>query len=358
MSAKDAHLYGVPRPKKASAGKDITSGSALAFSTALSSLISSSTTKPSAADNTSTTTTTMAGRTRPSRKKDDIFATHNRNTKKRAAADMLAEAEAQKYSAAKMDDESWRRTKRKMEEKARLYAAMKRGDVEDEAEKHMVDFDRKWAQSEDKAEEDEEEDGEDSEEETEEIIEYVDEFGRTRKGTKAEMAKEMRRRNMVSKAAEEPDRFTARPVAPSNIIFGDTIQAAAFNPDEPTAAQMEEIAKKRDREDTPPPDTHYDANHEIRTRGTGFFQFSKDEEERKRQMEGLEKERVRTEKMREGNEDLRKEERERRKKEVEERRRAILEKRGKVQADRFLDELGEEIMEGAGGDSVGAEDGP
>lgn len=58
---------------------------------------------------------------------------------------------------------------------------------------------------------------------------------------------------------------------------------------------MEELAKKRDRSLTPPPDMHFDAQAEVRQKGTGFFQFSGDKEERRRQMEGLEREREETE---------------------------------------------------------------
>lgn len=337
MSAKDAHLYGAPRPKKASTGKEITASSTLAFNSALSSLLANSNGKPGAKS---------AARSRPAKSKDDIFAVHNRNTKKRAAADMLSyedDAAKLKGGAAQLDEASWRRTKRKMEEKARLYAAMKRGDVEDEHERHMVDFDRKWAEGEEGGEEtSSSSDGSDGE--AEETVEYVDEFGRTRKGTKGEAAREERRRRAGERYREEADRFAARPSAPSNIIYGDTVQAAAFNPDEPVAAQMEELVKKRDRELTPPPETHYDADREVRNKGTGFFQFSKDEEERRAQMAELERERLETERAREEKaaQGGRKEERRRA---IEEKRRLIRDKRGKAMADKFLEKLGQEWAE-------------
>jgi hypothetical protein len=177
---------------------------------------------------------------------------------------------------------------------------MKRGDVEDDSERFAVDFDRKWAEKygdgqsgeEDLSDEDdEEEEGEGSG-----MVEYVDEFGRTRQGTRAEAARAARQeRGMADMSG---DRFTARPSAPSGVIYGDTIQHQAFNPDFPIAMQMEELAKKRDKSLTPPPDMHFDASREVRQKGTGFFQFSEDAEERKKQMEGLERERIETEKAR------------------------------------------------------------
>lgn len=232
-----------------------------------------------------------------------------------------------------------------MEEKARLYAAMKRGDVEDEHDRHMVDFDRKWAEKEEKR------DGQDSDatssddddENSEEEVKFLDEFGRTRKGTRAEAAREERSKQQGHRFQAESDRYAPRPNAPSNIIFGDTIQADAFNPDEPITAQMEALAKKRDRELTPPPEQHYDADREVRNKGTGFFQFSKDAEERKTQMEELERERQETEKARaEKGHDERKEQR---KREIEERRQRIKQKRGQKQADRFLVDLGQEMAQ-------------
>jgi len=231
-----------------------------------------------------------------------------------------------------------------MEEKARLYAAMKRGDVEDTEDKHMVDFDRKWAEREDAGgETSSSSDDDDAGSEPEETVEYTDEFGRTRRGTRAEAAREERRRK--SAMADAPDRFTARPAAPSSIIYGDTVQAAAFNPDEPIAVQMAELAAKRDREATPPEEVHFDGRSEVRTKGVGFFQFSGERGERERQMEGLERERMETERAR-GERERRMEERRR---EVEERRKVIREKRGKGKAERFLEGLMGELGDGGGG---------
>lgn len=256
---------------------------------------------------------------------------HNKNSRKRALKDLDDTDFTQRHSTSSevLDEATWKRSKRKMEEKARLYAAMKRGDVEDADERYAVDFDRKWVEKQDAGESDTSSD-DDAGSEPEEMVEYVDEFGRTRKGTKADAAREERRKKSM---LDEPDRFTARPAMPTNIIYGDTIQTAAFNPDETIAEKMAELASKR--EDTPPKDTHFDGNAEIRNKGTGYFRFSQDEEERKKQMEALEQERLETERKRAE----RDKKREDRKREVEERRKALKEKRSKAQADKFLDGL-------------------
>lgn len=296
--SKDASLYGFQRPKRLKGDKAISSNTTSSFTSQLSSLIN----KPKTSSTNEAGARPKASRTKA--KKEDIFATHNRNSAARAQRDLdnaASPAFVQKHTTngEGLDGAIWERSKRKMEEKARLYAAMKRGDVEDEGERFAVDFDRKWAEKygdgqsgdEDLSEEDEEEEEEDGG-----MVEYVDEFGRTRQGTRADAARVARQERGL--ADMTGDRFTARPSAPSAVIYGDTIQHQAFNPDMPIAMQMEELAKKRDRSLTPPPDLHFDASKEVRQKGTGFFQFSEDAEERKKQMADLERERLETERVR------------------------------------------------------------
>jgi hypothetical protein len=330
MSSKDAHLYGT-KPKGRSKGKEISSSNSLAFSSTLSNLIKSA---------SSDTNKPTAGRARP--QKEDIFKSHNKNVKKRALKDLEDSDITQKYrgrTAAEKseDDDSWRRTKRHMEEKARIYNALKRGDIEDRDDKYGVDFDRKWAEQQKKGGPDSASESE-SEASEEETVEYEDEFGRTRKGTRAEAAREQRRKNNL--AADEPDRFTARPSMPTNVIYGDTVQANAFNPDETIAQAMADLAAKRDKELTPPPELHFDGRAEARQRGTGFMYFSKDEEERQEQIKNLEKEREETKRVREE----RKEQIEKRKEMIREKKAALQQKRNKGQVEKFLDDLGAELF--------------
>lgn len=239
-----------------------------------------------------------------------------------------------------------------MEEKARLYASMKRGDYvppsnggTNKEEQALVDFDRKWAEAEDekdtsggrKFDTESDNDGESDEEGNEdgEMVEYEDEFGRLRHGTTAQATRHQRLLSARTHASTQLSSMRARPERPSTLITGDTIQSSAFNPDAALATQMESLARKRDRSMTPPEEVHYDASKEVRSKGVGFYAFSKDGEGRRREMEALGREREETERgvrEREGR-------REERRRVVEERKRVIARKREERLADRFLDGL-------------------
>lgn len=250
------------------------------------------------------------------------------------------------------------RARRNMEHKARLYAAMQRGDYIGK-EIGLVDFDRKWAEEQEKktghtgevSSSSSSEDEEDEEEEQKrELIEYTDDFGRTRLITPAQKAKLER----SCSSAAELTQISARPAEPEQLIVGDTIQTEAFAATV-TADRLEtinELAAKRDRSATPPPLTHYDATWEIRTKGVGFFQFSKDEKKREEEMKALEEERKKTEKKRREREEML----EKRKREIEERRKEIKVRRARKMADNFLEGLGEELLGGGGGGGGGADD--
>ncbi|KAK5071271.1 hypothetical protein LTR64_007774 [Lithohypha guttulata] len=242
-----------------------------------------------------------------SKGKSDIFTAHNRNVKKRAARD-LEDENGQRHQT--KDDlgavsaADLHRSKRRMEEKVRMYNAMKRGEFvkRDDGfdDRGLVDFDRKWAQTQynqddsDLSDQSEDDDAQDANE----IVEYTDEFGRLRKGTKKEVEKEERRSRIQAIANEDAEQFAAHPQMPTNVIYGDAVQHQAFNPDRTIAEQMAELVKKRDKSATPPPATHFDANAEIRTKGTAFYNFSHHATEREREMAELEKTRLETERIR------------------------------------------------------------
>ncbi|KAF3483807.1 uncharacterized protein GIQ15_03131 [Arthroderma uncinatum] len=360
-------LYGIRRPKSEASKKDLASSSTLAFTTHLSSLIAKESKAPSSHSSdveSVPASTTSHGRARKSRK-PDIFSVHNKGAQKRAAADISNDNAALQIhkrgiDIGEVDDAVLNRSRRKMLEKTKLYDELRKGEYlaegdsdSDEGGQHeghfstirradknsLVNFDRKWAED--------RESGKDLEERPDEdhtLVEYEDEFGRTRSGTKAEAAEALqnRQRQQTASAAnrEEVEQdmrpslvpSVARPSRPSNVIYGSTIQAAAFNPDENIAAQMSKLSKKRDRSPTPPPETHYNAEAEIRTRGTGFYAFSNDEEIRKKEMEDfmaargettVERDRATTKK-------------EARDKAKQERRKKIEELRSKKRAEQFL----------------------
>lgn len=338
----DMHLYGVPRPKREpkSTIKPSTSHS---FASSLSSLLANP------APNKGTT----SARIRPSKnRKDDIFTTHNKGAKRRAADDILdkeytaATGVKHKADLGNVDYDTLYRSKRKMEEKARIYAAMKRGDyvstrkgdlTEDSGP--LVDFDRKWAELQETGKEEEDTDSDDGGDSEEETIEYTDEFGRTRTGTKSDVQRELQRQRITANAETELAEMSARPSLPRGMIIGDAIQSAAFKPDAAAEKAMHELAAKRDRSATPPEETHYDATKEVRSKGVGFYQFSKDKASRENEFKNLEKERADTLWLEKEREDRK----QKKAQELEERKRKIHEKRSQKQADNFLSSLDDAI---------------
>ncbi|KAE8141166.1 hypothetical protein BDV38DRAFT_238871 [Aspergillus pseudotamarii] len=344
-------LYGIPRSKSTPQSQsNAPSSSTLAFTTALSSLINK--------DADSST----RGRPRPSKtNKSDIFARPNKGAQKRAAADLRDDDTHQTHQRSQdiggVDTATLHRSKRRMEEKARMYEDLKKGlylaagsDSEEETQDEylarlrrrekegLVDFDQKWADAQrgkgsgsDGEEEEEEEDAD----ENASVISYEDELGRARRGTRAEATRAARLKEEESERGDAKERW--RPSRPDNLIYGAAVQAEAFNPDAGLAAQMSYLAKRRDRSPTPPEETHYDADAEVRNRGTGFYAFSKDENVRRQQMEDLMNVRNETQHERE----VRRERKAERERVKDERRKKIGELRSKRQAEIFLAKLGD-----------------
>ena len=187
----------------------------------------------------------------------------------------------------------------------------------------LVDFDRKWADEE--RARGKEESYSDSDDDNASIISYEDELGRTHHGTRKEAAQ-------VAGLEQQDDPQRWKPARPENLIYGSTIQAEAFNPSGHVAEQMSHLASRRDRSPTPPDPIHYDPESEVRSRGTGFYAFSRDEETRRKEMEELLN--VRDETLRErDSHQARKAERERSK---DERRKKIEALRVRRRADKFL----------------------
>lgn len=295
MSAEKESLYGKSRPKKSSNEQ---TASNLMFTSQLSSLIAQG-----------TSTGSSQGRQRPSKNpKSDIFAKHNKGSQKRAAADLLDDDRALKQihrstqDIGSVDTATLGRSRRRMEEKVRMYDDMKKGlylagDSDDDdtpidlfdpdaylkrlrrkEKEGLVDFDLKHSEHQ-AAKEDDNDDDNTS------IVSYEDEFGRSRHGTRAEAAEASRAKD--EETGSKPGQERWRPARPDNLIYGEAVQTEAFNPDGDMASQMSHIAARRDRSPTPPELKHYDAEEEVRNRGTGFYSFSTDEEERKKQMEQL-----------------------------------------------------------------------
>ncbi|KAL4978223.1 hypothetical protein BDW66DRAFT_130557 [Aspergillus desertorum] len=343
-------LYG-KKPSKQQSTSTPTS-STLAFTTTLSSLIASGSNDRSHGH----------GRPRPSKTaRADFFSRPNKGAQKRAAADLRDDDDTairQIHQSSKdigsVDEATLHRSKRRMEEKARQYEDLKKGlylaagsDSEDETttaqgdaylsrlrrkeREGLVDFDRKWADEQHKGSgsesgPDEEDDDNAS------IISYEDELGRTRHGTRKDAARAAKLRAAADGDSQDTERW--RPSRPENLIYGATVQSEAFRPSDIAAEQMAYLAKRRDRSPTPE-EVHYDADAEVRNRGTGFYAFSKDEEVRRKQMEELLNARVETEKER----DARRKRRLERERVKGERREKIEKLRANRRAEMFLSGL-------------------
>ncbi|KAK3316103.1 hypothetical protein B0H66DRAFT_518781 [Apodospora peruviana] len=352
---QDPHLYGQAPPKKKQR-KEMELPGSLAFTSQLSSLLATATTNNTSSSSTSPTAS--AARPRPSKSKTtDLFngAKVKRKIKPNDSKQNGNKLTLKETLGSTEDEKAERLlARRKMESKARLYAAMQRGDYVGR-EIGLVDFDRKWAeQKKTNSPNDSSSSGDDSSsEEDTELVEYTDEFGRVRKVTRAEKVRMERRVARGQASAAELEVMSARPKAPENLIFGDAVQVSAFEAQDADA--MEQLARKRDRSATPPPALHYQADREIRTKGVGFYAFSKDEEKRTAEMAALEAERVRTEQLR-----MEREEKvAARRKEIEERRQEIGKRKAKKLADSFLEGLGKDMFtpssvdaDGGGGGDV------
>ncbi|PKS12859.1 hypothetical protein jhhlp_000199 [Lomentospora prolificans] len=317
---QDPDLYGRRPAKKRK--QDAGSANSLDFAVQMTALMS---------DGLDPTNASRRGRRVESRKHGTRAGTSDIEPKSLRTQNRI---KSQKTTGAGAESSELDRSREKMKEKARLYSDMKRGlfTPKDSEGDPLVDFDRKWVE-----EGKHSSDSDSLDEEDEEIIEFEDEFGRTRRGTKAEKMRMERRKEQSLIGTEELESMSARPAAPKKLIYGDAIQSMAFNPEDPE--KMMELAQKRDRSATPPESTHYDADAELRDKGVGFYKFSKDKETRKAQLDSLDEQRRATEASRA----TRKEQMTARQQEIEARKRAIEARKAKKMADSFLDTLAGDI---------------
>ncbi|KAI0661476.1 hypothetical protein C8Q70DRAFT_1051816 [Cubamyces menziesii] len=174
-------------------------------------------------------------------------------------------------------------------------------------------------------------------EEDDPIMEYLDEYGRTRTARRSEIPRD----RLPQAGKEEEEDFDPY------VIHNPVDHFPVYEQSEERAEEI----KRRLAEESKPPTIHYDASREVRAKGAGFYQFSADEETRRKQMEELRKAREETQKTRAetGAEDVRPGEvegmhsgaeasttstksraMEKRKREIEERRKLLEAKRRKV----------------------------
>ncbi|KAJ6505956.1 hypothetical protein DFH09DRAFT_1335042 [Mycena vulgaris] len=169
------------------------------------------------------------------------------------------------------------------------------------------------------------------------IVEYEDEFGRMRTARRSEVPRALVPTPEEQAYDEDEDLVIHNPVG----------HFPVYRPSADRVAQIE----KEHAEANNPLGVHYDASAEVRAKGAGFYQFSKDEETRKAQMDELKSARDETGKTRketgaldvlpgavEGMQDPhsasgRSRAMEKRKRELEERRKIVDAKRRKLAVD-------------------------
>jgi Domain of unknown function (DUF4078) len=205
----------------------------------------------------------------------------------------------------KSDDHS-DKIKAALERKAKLYDQLQRGETgglsEEQFQDSLVDWDRKEAQRFAGVSDGSEEEGEDHplpqdltplNNAGDPFVEYEDEFGRTRTVRKSELPRYVHREQQRAEENLNNDHM---------VIYGPSTNFPVYKPD--LAQRAREKANKegagsykRSAAD------HFDSRSEKRYRGAGFFQFSQEEEIRKRQMDELHEERQTTRKFRGGLDD-------------------------------------------------------
>jgi hypothetical protein len=135
------------------------------------------------------------------------------------------------------------------------------------------------------------------------VIEYEDEFGRMRTARRSEVPRHLLPQSKHEDIAEDESVLCAR-FYRELISASDSLDLTPLdNPShhfpvyEPDANRVATIEKEY-AEATAPLNQHYDASREVRAKGAGFYQFSADEETRRKQMEELKQTRLETERAR------------------------------------------------------------
>ncbi|KAI0734212.1 hypothetical protein C8Q72DRAFT_454987 [Fomitopsis betulina] len=168
-----------------------------------------------------------------------------------------------------------------LERKAQVYEKLRKGKSGGLSEKQyealLVDFDQKAMDHYESDSDDVDESltvpkpVEDDEDDP--IVEYEDEFGRVRTGRKSEIP-----RHLLQPEGDQQDKEDD-----PYVLYNPVNHFPVYEPTEDRVAAIEaEYA-----EENSPLNVHYDAAREVRAKGAGFYQFSADEETRRRQMEEL-----------------------------------------------------------------------
>ncbi|TFY50654.1 hypothetical protein EVJ58_g10951 [Rhodofomes roseus] len=215
-------------------------------------------------------TAVVGGVKRPD-KKPTVWARQNTGVKARAARDI----ELEEISRPTLES-----ARAVLERKALVYEKLRKGKSGGLSDKQyealLVDFDQK-------AMDHYESDSDDVDEsltvprpegqEDDPIIEYEDEFGRLRSGRRSEIPRHLLQQE-EAQTEKDDDPY---------VIYNPVNHFPVYEPSEDRVAAIESAFA----EENNPLNVHYDASGEVRAKGAGFYQFSADEETRRRQMEEL-----------------------------------------------------------------------
>ncbi|KAH9928618.1 uncharacterized protein B0H18DRAFT_874756 [Fomitopsis serialis] len=217
--------------------------------------------------------TALVGGVKRPDKKPTVWGRQNAGVKARAARDI----ELEEISKPTLDS-----ARAALERKALVYEKLRKGKSgglsEKQYESLLVDFDQKAMDHYESDSDDVDESltvPKPREEQDDPIIEYEDEFGRVRTGRRSEIPRHLLQQQETE--AEKDDEYVPY------VIYNPVNHFPVYEPSEDRVAAIEaEYAEENN-----PLGVHYDASHEVRAKGAGFYQFSADEETRRQQMEEL-----------------------------------------------------------------------
>ncbi|KAK4519847.1 uncharacterized protein ATC70_010091 [Mucor velutinosus] len=216
-------------------------------------------------------------------KKQTVWTRQNKGIHERNQRDKVTQLED-------VQGDVLQRSREQLEKKARLYEAMRSGEgfdaydeEQDEEKRPLVDFDKKYFQERDLERQKEEAAAaaaaaaarkkrkrNDEEDDNDPWVEFEDEFGRTRIIRRSELPSTEQQQH--HHRSDDSDYDSEEEENKAYLIAQQRYKAA-------------------DRSDM----SHYEAGREIRTKGVGFYQFSKDEQERQAQLDKLNRLRTETE---------------------------------------------------------------
>ncbi|OJT15212.1 Coiled-coil domain-containing protein 174 [Trametes pubescens] len=167
-----------------------------------------------------------------------------------------------------------------LERKAKVYDKLRKGKSGGLDDKQydalLVDFEQKGIDPYFESDSDDEDESATvpvgpQDDENDPIVEYEDEFGRARTGRRSEIPRHL----LPQTDKEKEEDFDPY------VIYNPVNHFPTY---EPSQERVEQIRAEYAEENNPL-NVHYDASAEVRAKGAGFYQFSGDEETRKRQME-------------------------------------------------------------------------